>query len=445
MHPDAAPPERADWPVVHPDAAGLDSGAETIWACVPRDRDPSPVRPFGTTTPDLVALVAWLRACRITTVAMEATGVYWIPIYEMLEASGLEAVLVNPHHLKIVPGRKSDVQDCQWTQRLHSFGLLRASFRPDADVRQRANLVEQRAVHSQLMQKALQQMNVLLPQVVSDIAGVTGMQIIRAIVAGERDPVVLAQLRHPRCQSNQEQIAKALTGHYRAEHVFALGQALTLYDCYTTQIAACDAEIMRQYAAMQPVWDDDDPPPPLAPDAKRNTHSKNAPAGDVRAALYHLLGVDLTAVDGLHVSTVQIIISEIGTDMTKWPSVKHFCSWLGWAPHHDITGGRVVRRRTLKVRNRAAQALRLAAQGLSRSQTALGAFYRRIRARAGPERAVTATAHKLARIIYQLLKEHEPYAPLAAEVYEQQQRDRAVRQLERRAARLGFTLAPQAG
>ncbi len=440
----------ADWPVVHPNAAGLDIGAETIWACVPSDRDPTPVRSFGTCTPDLVALADWLVACRITTVAMESTGVYWIPIYDLLEARGLHVVLVNAHHLKIVPGRKSDVQDCQWIQRLHSYGLLRGSFRPDADItvlraytRQRATLVEQRAVHIQLMQKAMQQMNLQLTQVVSDITGVTGMQIIRAIVAGERDPVVLAQFRHPRCRSSQETIAKALTGSYRAEHVFALSQALTLYDCYTTQIAACDAEIERQYAVMEPVWDDDTPPPPLPPDPKRTTHSKNAPAGDVRQALYDLLGIDLTAVDGLHASTVQIIISEIGTDMGKWPTEKHFCSWLGLAPHHDITGGRIVRRRTLKVRNRAAQALRMAAQAVSCSQTALGAFYRRIRARAGPERAVTATAHKLARIIYHLLKQHEPYTPLHAEVYEEQQRDRAVRQLERRAARLGFTLAPQ--
>jgi transposase len=408
------------------------------------------VRSFGTCTPDLVALADWLVACRITTVAMESTGVYWIPIYDLLEARGLHVVLVNAHHLKIVPGRKSDVQDCQWIQRLHSYGLLRGSFRPDADItvlraytRQRATLVEQRAVHIQLMQKAMQQMNLQLTQVVSDITGVTGMQIIRAIVTGERDPVVLAQFRHPRCRSSQETIAKALTGSYRAEHVFALSQALTLYDCYTTQIAACDAEIERQYAVMEPVWDDDTPPPPLPPDPKRNTHSKNAPAGDVRQALYDLLGIDLTAVDGLHASTVQIIISEIGTDMGKWPTEKHFCSWLDLAPHHDITGGRIVRRRTLKVRNRAAQALRMAAQAVSRSQTALGAFYRRIRARAGPERAVTATAHKLARIIYHLLKQHEPYTPLHAEVYEEQQRDRAVRQLERRAARLGFTLAPQ--
>jgi transposase len=438
--------------LLQPHAAGLDIGAETIWACVPSDRDPTPVRPFGTFTPDLNALADWLIACQITTVAMESTGVYWIPIYDMLEARGVTVVLVNAHHLKIVPGRKSDVQDCQWIQRLHSYGLLRGSFRPDAELtvlraytRQRANLIAQRAVHIQLMQKAMQQMNLQLTQVVSDITGVTGMQIVRAIVAGERDPVVLAQFRHPRCHSSQETIAKALSGQYRAEHVFALSQALTLYDCYTTQIAACDRQIEQQYTAMQPIWDDDEPPPPLPPDPKRNTHSKNAPGFDVRAALYQLLGLDLTAVDGLHASTAQIILSEIGTDMEKWPSAKHFCSWLGLAPHTDITGGRVVRSRTLKVHNRAAQALRMAAQALSRSQTAVGAFYRRIRARSGPERAVTATAHKLARIIYHMLKQHQPYAPLNAETYEQQQRDRAVRQLERRAAQLGFTLTSQPG
>jgi hypothetical protein len=281
-----------DWPLVQPHAAGLDIGAETIWACVPSDRDPTPVRSFGTFTPDLEALADWLCACRMTTVAMESTGVYWIPIYDLLEARGLDVVLVNAHHLKIVPGRKSDVQDCQWIQRLHSYGLLRGSFRPHAELtalraytRQRASLLEQRAVHILLMQKAMQQMNLQLTQVVSDITGVTGMHIIRAIVAGERDPVVLAQFRHPRCQSSQEMIAKALSGHYRDEHVFALNQALTLYDCYTAQIAACDQQIAQQYAAIQPVWHEDDPPPSLPPDSKTNTHSKNAPSFNVRAAL----------------------------------------------------------------------------------------------------------------------------------------------------------------
>jgi transposase len=279
----------------------------------------------------------------------------------------------------------------------------------------------------------------------SSLDASAGMQIMRAIVAGERDPVGLAQFRHPRCHNSQELIAKALTGQYRAEHVFALTQALTLYNCYTAQIAACDAQIEQHYAAMQPMQDADDPPPLPPPDVKPNTHSTNTPAFDVRGELYRLLGIDLTAVDGLHANTAQIILSEIGTEMGKWPTAKHFCSWLGLAPHNDITGGRVIRRHTVRVVNRAGQALRMAAQSLSRSQSALGAFYRRIRAHAGPKCAVTATAHKLARIIYHMLKYHQPYAPMSSETYEQQQRDRAVRQLERRAARLGFALAPQAG
>ncbi|MFV9503711.1 MAG: IS110 family transposase [Oscillochloridaceae bacterium umkhey_bin13] len=437
---------------MHPDAAGLDIGTERMWACVPTDRDPNPVQSFGTFTPDLNALVDWLVACKITTVAMESTGVYWIPIYDLLESRGLEAVLVNAHHLKMVPGRKSDVQDCQWIQRLHTYGLLQGSFRPTAAIttlraytRQRANLVEQRAMHIHLMQKALHQMNLQLTQVVSDITGLTGMQIMRAIVAGERDPVVLAQFRHPRCQSTQETIAKALTGQYHPEHVFALRQALTLYDCYTTEIAACDAQIAQHYATMQPMPPPDDPPSGPPPDPKPNTHSKNTPGFDVRGELYRVLGIDLTAVDGIHANTAQIILSEIGTDMGKWPSAKQFSSWLGLAPHNDITGGRVIRRRTVRPPNRAGHALRMAAQSLSRSQTSLGTFYRHIRAHAGPKCAVTATAHKLARIIYHMLKYHQPYTPVSSETYEAQQRDRAVRQLERRAAHLGFTLAPQAG
>ncbi|NCC34013.1 MAG: IS110 family transposase, partial [Chloroflexia bacterium] len=393
-HPSA---DAAAWSLVNPDAAGLDIGAERMWVCVPSDRDQPAVRSFGTFTPDLNALVDWLVACKITTVAMESTGVYWIPIYEMLEARGLEAVLVNAHHLKIVPGRKSDVQDCQWIQRLHTYGLLQGSFRPTAEIttlrayiRQRANLVEQRAMHIHLMQKALHLMNLQLTQVVSDITGMTGMQIMRAIVAGERDPVVLAQFRHPRCHSNQETIAKALTGQYRPEYVFALSQALTLYDCYTTQIAACDEQIAQHYATMQPRPEADESPSELPPDPKRKTHSKNTPAFDVRGELYRILGIDLTAVDGLHANTAQIILSEIGTDMEKWPSAKHFSSWLGLAPHNDITGGRVIRRHTVRPPNRAGQALRMAAQALSRSQTAVGAFYRHIRARAGSKCAVPA-------------------------------------------------------
>jgi transposase len=428
----------------------LDIGAEEIWACVPADRDAHPVRAFGTFTPDLHALADGLAQGQVTTIAMESTGVYGIPISEILEARGVEVALVNARHLKNVPGRKSDVQDCQWLQQLHSYGLLTASFRPAEDmrvvrayVRQRAMLLAHRAGHMQHMQKALQQMNVQLTQVVSDITGTTGLQILRAIVAGEREPQVLARLRHGRCQHREAEIAQALSGHYRPEHVVALKQALALYDFYTEQVRECDTYLEQHYAAIKPTYDAQTPPPPLGPNPKSNSHAKNAPAFDVRACLSHILGVDLTARDGLEASSAQVLLSAIGTDMSKWPTEKHFASWLGLAPHNDISGGKVLRSKPLKGNRRAAQALRLAAQTLGRTQTALGSDYRRLRARKGPPHAITATAHKLARMVYHVLKHRTPYQPQSQETYEQQLRQRTIRHLKRTATRLGFTLLPQ--
>jgi transposase len=443
--PTAAPAETLA--MVHPNAAGLDIGRDEIWVSVPADRAAQPVRRFGTFTPDLEALADWLQACQIDTVAMESTGIYWIPVYDLLEARGFQVYLVNARHLKNVPGRKSDVQDCQWLQRLHSYGLLTASFRPEAELcalraylRHRRMLLEYRAAHIQHLQKALQQMNVQLTQVLSDITGDTGLQIIRAIVAGERDPVILAQFRDPRCKHSTDEIAKALTGHYQPEHVFALTQALALYDFYTAQLQVCDAEIERHYHTCPPARDD---LPPLPPSAKTNTHSKNAPAFDVRAELYRLTGVDLTAIDGLNAVTVQEILAEIGTNMTKWPTDKHFCSWLHVAPHNDISGGKVLRSHVLPGQTRAALAFRLAAQAVGKTDTALGVFYRRLRARLGPQRAIVATAHKLARIVYHLLKHHEAYQPVSPDSYDQALRQRELANLKRRAKQLGFTVTPQ--
>jgi transposase len=436
--------------LVHPHAAGLDIGATEIWAAVPAERDQPSVRPFGTFTPDLLALAAWLTACGVTSVAMESTGIYWIPIFELLEARGLDVYLVNTGHIKNVPGRKSDVQDCQWIQRLHSYGFLAASFRPEAEMvvlraylRQRAMLIDHRAAHIQHMQKALHQMNLQLTQVLSDVTGVSGMAIIRAIVAGERRPAKLAELRHGRCQRSAAEIAKALTGSYRPEHVFALRQALALYDAYSTQLAECDQEIESHYAAIKPRFDPDDPNTPLGPDPKVNTHSKNAPDFDVRRQLFQLVGVDLTKVHGLHVSSVQQILAEIGTDMRKFPTVKHFCSWLGLAPHNDVTGGKVKRSRTIKNHNRAGQVLRLAAQSVGRGQSALGAYYRAMKGRIGAAQAIGATAHKLARIIYFMLRDRRPYQPISPQEYDQQQHTRQIAALKRKAAKLGFTLQPQ--
>ncbi len=446
MNPSQDLPE--DWaqlPRVNLHAAGLDIGSAEIWVAVPPDPESPPVRKFGTYTPDLLALADWLQQCHIQTVAMESTGVYWIPIFELLEARGLTVQVVNARQLKHVPGRKSDVQDCQWIQRLHTFGLLSGSFRPEAEIvvlraylRQRATLIEYRAAHIQHMQKALFQMNVQLTQAVKDITGKTGLAMIRAIVAGERDPQVLAQLRDGRCAKSEAEIAQALTGTYRAEHVFALKQALALYDFYTTQIHECDAEIERQFSALKPERPDDWPP--LDRSDKQNTHSKNGPAYDARDLLYQMLGVDLVAISGLNESTVQTIVAEVGTSLAAFPSEKHFCAWLGLAPHHDISGGKVLRSRVLKTGNRAGQAFRLAAQAVSRKRDGFGAYYRRQCARLGPKKAIVATAHKLARVFYHMLKHHTSFQALSAEDYDQQVRQRELASLKKRAAKLGFTL-----
>lgn len=446
-HPSNTPkPEQAQT-LVHGHAAGLDIGSDEIWAAVPADGDPQPVRRFGTFTPDLLALADWLQACGIQTVAMESTGVYWIPIFEILEARGFDAQVVNAHHLKHVPGRQSDWLDCQWIQRLHSWGLLTGSFRPAEEIcalraylRHRANLIEHRAPHILQMQKALQQMNLQLALVVSDLTGETGQAILRAIVAGQRDPQQLAQFRQPNCKHSEAEIAKALTGNYRPEHVFALKPALALYDAYTAQLQECDAEIERQFQAIKPVTEDDPPP-----SNKPNSHSQNGPSYDARTLLYRITGVDLCAIDGLNQSTVQTALTETGTDLRAFATDKHFGSWLGLAPHHEISGGKVLRRHTLKNGNRAGQAFRLAAQAVSRSDTALGAFYRRVRSKAGPKVAIVATAYKIARIYYHMLTERAPYREQTAAAYDQKTRERELRKLHKKAAKLGLKLVPAAG
>jgi transposase len=438
-------------PVLHRNAAGLDIGSEEIWAAVPADRAAQPVRVFGTFTPDLCALADWLAACGIETVVMESTGVYWIPAFEILEARGFQVQVVNARHVKNVPGRKTDEKDCQWLQRLQTYGLLSGSFRPDGEIcalraylRHRASLLEHRAAHIQHMQKALLQMNVQLTQVLSDITGESGLAIIRRIVAGDRDPVQLAQLRDPRCQHSTDDIAKALTGHYRPEHVFALKQALELYDTYTEKVRDCDRELEQQFSALKPRHDQD-ALPPLDLSDKRDSHSKNAPAYDARTLLYRLVGVDLCAITGMNEITVQQALTETGTDMHPWRTVKHFCAWLRIAPATDISGGKILRSRTLKTRNRATQAFRLAAQAASRStHSAFGVFYRRMRARLGPEKAMTALAHKIARTYYYMLKHHVPFRAVRAEDEEQKARERELAHLRKKAARLGLSLVPQA-
>ena len=431
-------------------AAGLDIGDDEIYAAVPEGRDKVSVRVFGTFTVDLYALADWLKACGVDTVAMESTGVYWIPVYDVLEARGFEVYLVNARHIKNVTGRKTDILDCQWIQQLHTYGLLRASFRPAEEiralrtlVRHRESLIESCTREIQHMQKALQQMNVKLSNVITDITGVTGMLIIRDIVAGERDPSKLAQHRNVHCAKSEQEIAKSLQGHYKPEHVFELKQALEAYDFYQRQIKACDTELRKLYESLDPRVDDSDSPLPPAK-RKRSKTSKNAPDFDLRLYLYRWAGVDLTQVDGPDVLTIQKVLTEIGVDMTPWPTAKHFASWLSVCPHNDKTGGKVIKRSTKKTQNRAAAALRMAAQSLSHSNSALGAYYHRMRARLGRPQAVTATAHKLARIIYAMLKNQTEYMAPSEDEYEQQARQRALKRLKRKAKTLGFQIVPVA-
>ena len=436
-------PERGISPI-HPDAAAIDIGARMHIAAVPPDRDAEPVRRFGTFTGDLQRLADWFERCRVRTVAMESTGVYWIPAYEILEQRGFEVVLVNARDAKHVPGRKTDVSDAQWLRRLHEHGLLRASFRPNGEVaalraylRQRERLLDYAASHIQHMQKALAQMNVQLHHAVTDITGATGMRIIRAIVAGERDPSALAAHRDHRCHASAEVLGEALTGNWREEHLFALGQALDLYDSYQEKVAGCDARIE---AVLERLQNTAAKPAGQLPPARHCSGTANAPTFDARAALHALLGVDLTQIHGLGPSLALKLVGECGTDLMAWPSAKHFASWLCLAPSNKISGGKVLSSRTRHSGSRAAALLRLAAVTVGRTQTALGAFYRRLSARVGKAKAVTATARKLAVLFYNTLRHGMAYADPGASYYEQRYRARVLANLQRRAKSLGYVL-----
>jgi transposase len=435
---------RSGLSLMNPDAAGIDIGSAAHYVAVPADRDDEPVREFASFTADLNALADWLERCGIKIVAMESTGVYWIPLYELLQRRGLEVLLVNARHVKNVSGRKSDVLDCQWLQQLLSFGLLRGAFRPDDKVcelrsitRQRAMLLKSQGRHVQHMQKALTQMNIQLANVISDVAGVTGQKIIREIVAGERDGEVLAAYRDVRIKASEQEIAKSLQGNWRAEHLFALKQALAGFDFCVSQLAECDTEAER---VLQELHTHQGAPAK----GKKRSRSRNAPKFDVREHLFKVCGVDLTRIDGIDVSTALVVISEIGPDMSRFPTVKHFTSWLGLCPGTKISGGKSLGSRSKRTANRATQALKLAAAALRSSKSALGAYYRRMCARMDKPKAVTAAAHKLARLIYVMLTKGEEYTDQGQQYYEEKYRDRVVRQLLKRARDLGMELVPAA-
>jgi transposase len=426
---------------VFPNAAGIDVGASSHWVAVPPHVAEASVREFGAMTDDLNALADWLLACSVDTVALESTGVYWIPVFEVLEQRGLKVWLVDARQLKYVPGRKSDVQDCQWLQKLMSFGLLRAAWRPDGEVcvvravaRQREVLLTEQASWVQRMQKALVQMNIQLTEVLSDIMGMTGQAIVRAIVAGERDPQVLARYRHRRVKASAEEVTKALTGNWREEHVFVLRQALAIYDDIGRYLTECDAQLETLLAERSQRQMDLGKAPKVG--------SKLRLEFDVRQALANWAGVDLTRINGLGVTVVMKLLSEIGPDLSRFATVKHFCSWLGLCPGTKISGGKVLSAGTKHSANRARQALRMAAMSLSHSDSALGAFYRRLCARMDKPRANTAVAHKLARLVYFMLTRGEAFVDQGQQRYEERQRQRSIAALKRRAAALGFELNP---
>jgi transposase len=429
-----------------PDSAGIDIGATELFVAVPPDRAEQSVRSFGTFTEDLLALAEWLTQCRIKTIAMESTGVYWIPVFQILETRGFTVCLVNARHVKNVPGRKSDVLDCQWLQYLHSVGLLRGSFRPPDQVcvlrtylRHRDTLIRSAATHVQRLQKALTQMNLHLHHVISDVTGLTGLAILDAILKGERDPQKLAALRDRRIKASEATIAKALTGDYRAEHLFTLKQELALYRYYQTQMLECDREIEKHLATFESKTS---APAPAPVGRQRKQPERNQPQFDLRSHLHRILGVDLTALPGFSTINVHTLLSEVGGDVSKFPTVKHFTSWLGLCPDLRITGGKVISAHTRTVKSRAAYALRMAAYSAGRSYSAIGDYFRRMRARLGAPKAITATAHKLARIIYHLLKTGSAYDDTLFARNETLYQLRRQTNLRKQARELGFALTP---
>jgi transposase len=442
------PDPTAGLPPLNLNAAGIDVGSAEHYVAVPPDRSPEPVRRFASFTADLHALADWLHACRIETVVMESTGVYWIPLFQILEARGVEVHLVHARHAKNLPGRKTDIADCQWLQKLHTVGLLNRAFRPTDDIcvlrsylRQRETRISAAATCIQHMQKALTEMNVQLANVISDISGVTGLAMIRALLAGERDPTKLAALKDYRIKASTHTIAKSLEGNWRDELLFNLRQSLELYECYQQKIAECDIRIEAHLHTFDSKIEIPDHPLP-APTRRPKKARRHEPKFDLHTQLYRISGVDLTRIDGLEVLTAQTLISEIGLDMRRWKTEKHFASWLGLCPDNQMSGGKVLARGTRPVVHRAADALRLAAPNLLHSQSALGANYRRLRARLGAPKAITAMAHKLARLVYRMLKFGQQYVDKGMEHYEARFRQQRLQWLQRQARELNLQLVP---
>lgn len=433
-------------PKIRIDAAGVDISPEEIYVGVdPRVAEPA-VRCFGSVTRELYRIADWLQACGVRTVAMESTGVYWIPLYQVLEARGFEVYLVNARHYKNVPGRKTDVCDAAWLQFLHAVGLVRGSFRPAGEVcavrtvlRHRSGLVQCASQYIQRMQKSLDQMNVQIHRVLSDITGVSGLAIVDAILAGERDGRRLAGLRDGRVQASEEAIVRALEGDYRPEHLFTLKQSLASYRHHQKMIEECDRELRQSMEDLEIRADRQEPAPP--PHKKMRTKKEE----DLRQKYYRILGVDLTAVPSLNIGTVGILITEVGPDLSRFRDAGAFSSWLILCPNNTITGGKVKSSHTGDGSSRLGEALRMAAESLSRDKSYLGQFYRRMKAKLGPESAITAAAHKLARIIYALVTKGVAYDATTFTRIEQKNQEQLRQRLIKQAGRLGYTLVPTHG
>src|ERR1700730_11110101 len=430
--------------IVHPHAGGIDVGEGMHSAAVRPDRDPQPVRRFECFTADLLRLADWLQRCGVKTVAMQSTGVYWIPLYEILEERGIQVYLVNARHTKSLPGRKSDVQESQWLLKLHTYGLLNNSFQPPSEIRVLRTYWRQRGEHVcgaatciQRMQKALTQMNVQLANVISDVSGLTGRTIVRSIVAGEHDPRKLAELSDPRIHASREEVAKSLEGNWRPELLFVLQQEVAMYDTYQQRIAECDQQLQEHLTSFANII-------PLQPEEehkrKKTKPAKNAPRFELRSELQRISGVDLTRIDGIDVMVAQTLISEVGLDMSRWKTEAHFSSWLGLCPDNSTSGDKVLARGTRRVVNRAATALRMAAVTLMRSRTYLGAQYRRLRTKLGAPKAITAMAHRLARLVYRMLKYGQRYIDKGSEYYEKRYRRQQIEFLRKKAAKLGLQI-----
>ncbi len=439
-------------PVLYPDTAGIDIGSKSHFVAIPSDRDPNPVREFLTFTSDLHKMVNWLKENRIKTVIMESTGVYWIPAFELLESNGFDVKLVNARHVKNVSAHKTDVLDCQWLQQLGTFGLLKGAFRPANAVlalrsylRQRDMLIRCSSQHIQHMQKALTQMNLQLHNVISDITGTTGMAIIRSIVIGVTDPKALAALRDGRCRNSIAIIEASLVGNYREEHLFSLSQALELYDYYMQKLVECDLQIEKTVKKLETKCDEvkiEKLKKEESKVRKRKKLRKHEYAFNLQAELIRIAGVDLTQIPSIGSSTALSIVSEIGLDMSRWRSAKHFASWLGLCPGNKVSGGKRLSGRTKPCANRVAIALRVAANTLYNSECAFGAFLRRMKSRLGSPKAITALAHKLAKLIYLMLKYGREYVEKGVKFYEEMYQKRREASLKRKAQELGYTLVP---